>query len=260
MTASGDKTARIWDAETYQQIAVLKGHEDAVSSAEFSPDGKRIVTASGDKTARIWDAETYQQIAVLKGHEDAVSSAAFSPDGKRIVTASADTAKIWDAKTYAAISALSGDNCEIMSAAFSPDGKRLVTVSCDMAARIWDAETLAQVATLERGPGWQMQDGQFAAFSPDGKRVVATATFSSNAAGIWFVFPTTESLIEYSKRAVPRCLTRNQREEGFLDPQPPVWCIEMKKPPYNTTAWSLWLVDKTAGKNPPLPPEPPTNK
>ena len=92
------------------------------SSAEFSPDGKRIVTASGDKTARIWDAETYQQIAVLKGHEDAVSSAAFSPDGKRIVTASADTAKIWDAKTYAAISALSGDNCEIMSAAFSPDG------------------------------------------------------------------------------------------------------------------------------------------
>ena len=42
-----------------------------MSSAAFSPDGKRIVTASEDKTARLWDAETGQQIgAPLVGHED----------------------------------------------------------------------------------------------------------------------------------------------------------------------------------------------
>ena len=47
VTASGDKTARIWDAATGQPIGEpLKGHEDAVYSAAFSPDGKRIVTAS----------------------------------------------------------------------------------------------------------------------------------------------------------------------------------------------------------------------
>ena len=61
-----------------------------VSSAAFSPDGKRIVTASEDSTARLWDAETGKPIGEpLKGHEGAhVHSAAFSPDGKRIVTAS----------------------------------------------------------------------------------------------------------------------------------------------------------------------------
>ena len=65
------------------------GHDDAVLSAAFSPDGKRIVTASSDKTARVWDAATGQPIGEpLKGHDDAVSSAAFSPDGTRIVTAS----------------------------------------------------------------------------------------------------------------------------------------------------------------------------
>ena len=69
---------------------VLKGRTTAaVSSAAFSPDGKRIVTASDDNTARLWDAESGKQIGEpLTGHTDAVGSAAFSPDGKRIVTAS----------------------------------------------------------------------------------------------------------------------------------------------------------------------------
>src|SRR6516162_3349579 len=98
VTASLDKTARIWDAESGKEIAVLKGHKEDVSSAAFSGDGKRVVTASLDKTARIWDAESGKEIAVLKGHYgDRVLSAAFSGDGKRVVTASLDkTARIWD--------------------------------------------------------------------------------------------------------------------------------------------------------------------
>ena len=60
VTASRDNTARIWDAKTAKEIAVLRGHEGQVTSAAFSPDGSRIVTASDDKTARIWDAKTAQ--------------------------------------------------------------------------------------------------------------------------------------------------------------------------------------------------------
>ena len=97
-TASDDNTARIWDAASGKEIAVLP-HGDYVYSAAFSPDGSRIiVTASGDKTAHIWDAATATEIAVLRGHDE-VTFAAFSPDGSRIVTASRDnTARIWDAR------------------------------------------------------------------------------------------------------------------------------------------------------------------
>jgi WD40 repeat protein len=56
VTASADKTARIWDTATGKEIAVLRGHAEVVSSAVFSSDGALIVTASLDGTARIWDA------------------------------------------------------------------------------------------------------------------------------------------------------------------------------------------------------------
>jgi WD40 repeat protein len=97
VTASRDKTAKIWDAESGEEILAVGGHSYAVLYAAFSPDGSRVVTASGDKTAKIWDAKTGDEILTLRGHSGGVLFAAFSPDGTRVVTASNDeTAKIWD--------------------------------------------------------------------------------------------------------------------------------------------------------------------
>jgi len=54
VTASSDETARLWDAGTGAEIAVLGGHVNGVRSAAFSPDGARVVTASMDQRARLW--------------------------------------------------------------------------------------------------------------------------------------------------------------------------------------------------------------
>ncbi|MDO8369279.1 MAG: hypothetical protein Q7S71_00935, partial [Candidatus Nitrotoga sp.] len=97
VTASRDKTSRVWDAETGEAAGVPMTHNDEVKSASFSPDGKRVVTASGDKTARVWDAETGKAVGVPMTHDHWVKSASFSPDGKRVVTASWDkTARVWN--------------------------------------------------------------------------------------------------------------------------------------------------------------------
>jgi eukaryotic-like serine/threonine-protein kinase len=180
VTASRDKTARIWDARTGVELMVLSGHGNNVTSAAFSPDGTRIVTASDDKTARIWDARTGAQLAALSGHGDRVWSAVFSPDGTRIVTASGDkTARIWDARTGAPITVLSGHGGRIYSAAFSPDGTRIVTASYDRTARIWNARTGAQLAELSVPAGFVRS----AAYSPDGKQIVTGS--GDQAARIW---------------------------------------------------------------------------
>ena len=54
VTASGDSTARVWDADSGKPLASLQGHNGPVNSAAFSPDGRRVVTASDDHTAQVW--------------------------------------------------------------------------------------------------------------------------------------------------------------------------------------------------------------
>jgi hypothetical protein len=62
VTASGDKTARLWDVASGKELTVLRGHNSYVTSAHFSPDGSHVVTASDDKTARLWDNLTLDEL------------------------------------------------------------------------------------------------------------------------------------------------------------------------------------------------------
>ena len=101
MTASGDNTARVWDAQSGQPLTAPLKHDGFVISAQFSADGKWIVTASRSMdeqraAARVWDAQSGQPLTEPMKHDDVVSSAQFSPDGKRIVTASGGGARVWD--------------------------------------------------------------------------------------------------------------------------------------------------------------------
>ena len=87
----------------------LSGHEDAVDSAAFSPDGSRAVTASFDGTARVWDAETGAALTALLGHTSWYGARRSARTGLASVTASDDkTARVWDASTGAMIATFSG--------------------------------------------------------------------------------------------------------------------------------------------------------
>jgi WD40 repeat protein len=162
-----------------RQIAVIY-HGSTVESAEFSPDGRRIVTASYDNTARIWDAATGALLTVLHGHDARVAHAAFSPDGRRVVTASNDkTARIWDAATGQQLAVLSGHDEALTHAVFSADGLRVVTASDDTTARVWNAATGVQLAVLS---GHTQYVGT-AEFSSDGRRIVTAS--GDKTARIW---------------------------------------------------------------------------
>jgi WD40 repeat protein/serine/threonine protein kinase len=176
--------AVVWNVATGERLFSLP-HSNTVSYAEFSPDGKRIVTASADRTARVWDAATGQAINAPMEHASAVMHAAFSPDGRRVITAragealSASDAQIWDATTGQLIGPPLQHHDGVQYAIFSPNGRRVATASADNTARIWDASNGATSTPLLPHP----RPVSHLAFSPDGKLLV-TASMANHAA-VW---------------------------------------------------------------------------
>ena len=88
---SDDQTARIFDAVTTQQLAVLQAHTGPVISASFSPDGTRVLTASDDRSAHLWDATSGRSLQVFT-EGSAITSAEFFPDGTHVLITAFDGA------------------------------------------------------------------------------------------------------------------------------------------------------------------------
>jgi WD40 repeat protein len=55
-TASTDRTVRVWDRATGQELLRLKGHTGTVSGIRFSPDGLRLISVAAGRQVRVWDA------------------------------------------------------------------------------------------------------------------------------------------------------------------------------------------------------------
>ncbi len=179
VTASNDRTARIWDVTTGALLITLDGHKDVVCSAQFSADGSRVVTASFDRTSRVWSSEDGKLLATLKGHSGVVNGAQFNNDGTRVVTSSEDhTARLWDAASGALLATLQ-DFEYVWSAQFSADGRRIVNASGDGMARVWDAADGKLLVTLQ-GHEAPVRSAQF---SPDGSRIMTSS--DDKTARVW---------------------------------------------------------------------------
>ena len=107
-SGSDDRTVRIWDTTTGNQLRVLEGHEGPVRCICSLDDSIHIATGSDDMTVRIWNIQTGECTLTLRGHTGSVLSICVLPihalpndTGLKetdvcIVTGSSDsTVRIW---------------------------------------------------------------------------------------------------------------------------------------------------------------------
>src|SRR5207253_3991 len=147
-----DRTARIWDAFSGEELLVLRGHIAPIFSVAYSPDARKLVTAGGDKTARVWDAGTGRQLLIFMNHTSQITSAAFSPDGQQVVSGSWDqTVRIWDAGTGAELLSVGGLG-GVFSVAYSKNS-RWVLVSGDKGAKILELPMGKELWQFQAGRG-----------------------------------------------------------------------------------------------------------
>ncbi|HBL58870.1 MAG TPA: hypothetical protein DDZ80_10235, partial [Cyanobacteria bacterium UBA8803] len=155
----------------------FSGHQGAVNSVSFSPNGNYLATASEDGTARLWD-EYGHPLAELIGHQGKVRCVSFSPNGEYLATASEDgTARLWDLAGHL-VTELIGHQAWVGSISFSPNGEYLATASEDGSARLWNlsGQPLAQF--------WGHQGRVLGvSFSPNGKYLATAA--EDNTARLW---------------------------------------------------------------------------
>jgi WD40 repeat protein len=55
VSASHDKTLKLWDLDSGRELRTLQGHSDSVTAVAVAPDGRRALSASQDKTLKLWD-------------------------------------------------------------------------------------------------------------------------------------------------------------------------------------------------------------
>jgi len=96
---TGSYLIRIFDTTTWQQIAILEGHTDLVTSLSLFQNNRLLASTSWDKTARLWNLDTNLPVGPPLQHPNPVESAALSPDGKLLVTGGNNNAYVWDIHT-----------------------------------------------------------------------------------------------------------------------------------------------------------------
>jgi WD40 repeat protein len=137
-----NRTAKVWNLESGEEVCSFPGHLTRVFSVAFHPKGEYLASGDGDFKVKLWNSATGQEIDTLSGHTDFVDGITFSPDSRYLATASWREVIIWNAKSLTEIQRLGRFAGTIRCVTFSPDGKRLAAAGGYKGkgeSKIWDA-------------------------------------------------------------------------------------------------------------------------
>lgn len=100
VTASFDRTLKLWDLATQKPVRTMEGHTGIVLSVAVSADGTLIASGASDNTVRLWDVPKNVPLNTIAAHDAAASAVAVTPDGKTVATADVTgSVKFWDAES-----------------------------------------------------------------------------------------------------------------------------------------------------------------
>ena len=126
VSASSDKTLKLWDLASGVEIFTFTGHTDYVTAVAITPDGQTIISGSVDKTLKLWNLASGTELCTLVGHKDYINAIAVTPDGRKAISAGYDNAlKVWDLKSRQEITSFIGDSA-MFCCAVAPDGVTIV--------------------------------------------------------------------------------------------------------------------------------------
>ena len=147
-SGSGDRSIKVWDAETCNELASFNRCAGSICPPSFSPCGKFVLSPCRRRELMIWDIATGNAVADMKGHGDRVTFASYSFDGSKVISCGDDrTCRVWDAATGRQLYFIRCADFGVIKDAFlNENGDKVVTMqSCTFT--LW--ELLAQPAVCQ---------------------------------------------------------------------------------------------------------------
>jgi WD40 repeat protein len=182
LTASSDRTARIWDVQTGEELQRFVGHTATIISLDLSADNNHLLSSGADATVRLWNARTGEELFQFPGSPSA-AGIDFTADGTQFlitVPGKVEFRSVATGEIVKQFSAVDGDGYD---SEFSPNEAYILVTSLrgNSKARIWDATTGVPIIEFVGHEGW-IGDSDF---SPDNRYVFTVG--QDGTARIWEV-------------------------------------------------------------------------
>ena len=139
ISASWDRTIRIWHTSSEQPEMILRGHTNWVRSLSISPNGAFIVSTSSDQTARYWDLIAGEEQYLWEFLNEPAVCASIHPNGEWIAFGRMDgQIEIRIRDTRKVLQEWKAHQGMISNLWFSDDGESLISTSRDHLVCCWD--------------------------------------------------------------------------------------------------------------------------
>lgn len=184
-SGSKDKTVRLWDTFTNNELVTLRKHTGPTNVLAFSPNGKMLASGSTDKTIQLWDTATGAHLATLTKHRRSIAALAFSPDGRILASGSMDgTIRFWNTTTKTLLPIRLTEHTDwVKAVSFFQNDTTLASVAFNGVITLWDLKTSQKTGEQMVGPRDFLLTS---AFSPDGTKLATVGAKSATFLNIGF--------------------------------------------------------------------------
>jgi WD40 repeat protein len=185
VTASWDRTVRLWDLEDGVEMKKMEGHRDFVYGVAISRDGQFIASGDFSGTLIAWNRDGKSLTGPIKIHTDRIWSLDFSPDSAVLASGSDDTTtRLWNTKTWQVQGNPIKCGPEIVCVRYSPSGEYLAIATFEN-IQIWNPSRRKCIAKFEGHSAFNIAWSFSLAWTPDGKQLISCGNDLDPTIRIW---------------------------------------------------------------------------